>query len=556
VVPVVLFHAGLKQFGGGFVGVDVFFVISGYLITTIILSEMESGQFSLVRFYDRRARRILPALFLVMLACIPFAWIWLLPQDLKEFSESLVAVGTFTSNILFWLQTGYWGAANELKPLLHTWSLAVEEQYYVLFPLFLMLMWRFGKRWIFSAFLLTALLSFCMAEWGAFTHPAATFFLLPTRAWELAIGASIAYYLLYRPRAASVLSSHQPVNEFLGMLGLLLIAVAVHWFDETTPFPSRYALVPTVGTSLIILFASPQTVVGRLLGTRLLVGIGLVSYSAYLWHQPILAFARQRSLSELNEYVLAILALLAFPIAYFSWRYAESPFRNKDRINQKAVFSFAVAGSVFFVAIGLIGYLTNGFDNRLTSTDLSSASLQARIRVNHGLNDRCEEEFTLAAECRTSDQPEILLWGDSFAMQLASGILASKRDAKIIQMTKSVCGPFFDVAPIIPNTYPAIWASGCLAFSESVRAWLKAGTTIRYAVVSSPFSQYLSQDNLLMLRGGKIVSPSRELVINEFEKTLSELRGMGIEPIVETQRRQMVRTWEGALRVQHGFLET
>lgn len=167
VLPVILFHAGVGLFSGGFVGVDIFFVISGYLITTIILSEKEQGTFSLINFYERRARRILPALFLVMAVSLPFAWLRLIPPDLKDFAQSLVAVSTFASNILFWHETGYWATASELKPLLHTWSLAVEEQYYVLFPLFLMLMWRFRKRWILSSFMVVAVLSLALAEWGA-----------------------------------------------------------------------------------------------------------------------------------------------------------------------------------------------------------------------------------------------------------------------------------------------------------------------------------------------------------------------------------------------------
>jgi peptidoglycan/LPS O-acetylase OafA/YrhL len=150
VVPVILFHAGYSAFSGGYVGVDVFFVISGYLITTIILAEKEKGTFSLVNFYERRARRILPALFFVMLVSLLPAWLWMTPSDMTRFSRSLVAVSTFSSNILFWLESGYWGTANELKPLLHTWSLAVEEQFYILFPLYLILMWRFRKRWMTS----------------------------------------------------------------------------------------------------------------------------------------------------------------------------------------------------------------------------------------------------------------------------------------------------------------------------------------------------------------------------------------------------------------------
>ena len=185
VVPVILFHAGFQAFSGGFVGVDVFFVISGYLITSIILAELETGTFSVVNFYERRARRILPALFFVMLACLPFAWLWLLPDYLKSFSQSLVAVPVFASNILFWITSGYFEPAAELKPLLHTWSLAVEEQYYVFFPLFLMLTWRLGRRWILSILAVLLVVSLAAAEWGSHAEPVPTFFLLPTRGWEL-----------------------------------------------------------------------------------------------------------------------------------------------------------------------------------------------------------------------------------------------------------------------------------------------------------------------------------------------------------------------------------
>lgn len=531
VIPVILFHAGFEFFSGGFVGVDVFFVISGYLITSIILSEKDRGTFSLVNFYDRRARRILPALFLVMFVSLPFAWFWLLPSDMKDFSKSLVAVSVFSSNILFWQETGYWGVDNELKPLLHTWSLAVEEQYYLLFPLFLMAVWKFRKRWIFGSFMLLAAASLMLSQWGAQNYPTANFFLLPTRGWELAIGASIAFYLLYKKQTISALLSHKLIDEMLSFTGLLMIGYSVLVFNEATPFPSFYALAPTVGTGLIILFSSKSTLVGKLLGSKLPVGIGLVSYSAYLWHQPLFAFARHRVLTEPSELLFIVLSLLTFLLAYMSWRYVEKPFRTKGQISGHVVLMFGAIGSGLFIVIGLAGHATNGFDGFSLKNVLTQEAIERKLERNVGLSETCEGSFTLSPDCRTSSDPEILIWGDSFAMHFVDGILASKPDAKIIQMTKSVCGPFFDVAPVTLR-YPVNWAEGCLEFTEEVRKWVKNNNTVKYVVVSSPFDQYLLNENKLQFRSGKLEKVNVKTVMDEFMKTLNELEAMGVTPVV------------------------
>jgi peptidoglycan/LPS O-acetylase OafA/YrhL len=299
VLPVILFHAGFETFSGGFVGVDVFFVISGYLITTNILAEIEQGKFSVVNFYERRARRILPGLYLVMLVCIPFAWFWLLPSDTRDFSQSLIAVSVFVSNILFWRESGYFGSAAELKPLLHTWSLAVEEQYYVLFPLFLTLFWKLGKVFLLVTLGFVFVISLILAEWGAQNRLSAAFYLLPTRVWELLIGAFAAFYLSQVNRQ----DFGRLLSEVTGWSGVALITGAVFAFSKATPFPGFYALVPTIGTVGIILFATQRTTVGKFLGNKLFVGIGLISYGAYLWHQPLFAFARQKEFSN-SDYLV------------------------------------------------------------------------------------------------------------------------------------------------------------------------------------------------------------------------------------------------------------
>lgn len=362
VVPVILFHAGNKLFPGGFVGVDVFFVISGYLITSIIATEMQAGKFSLIGFYERRARRILPALFVVLLACLPFAMLWMSPLDGYGFYRSVIAVSVFASNILFWRESGYFDVASELKPLLHTWSLAVEEQYYLLFPLALMLTWRLGKRWIAGLLAVAGLLSLAVAQWGALNKPDAAFFLLPTRGWELLIGALVAFYLL-KPESAfdEARPASQIVKEIVGSFGLLLIAYSVFAFDEDTQFPGVHALVPTIGAASVILAAGPRTIAGKLLGSRIFVGIGLLSYSAYLWHQPLFAFLRYRgTIAQSPSFQVAVVCLTML-LSFLTWKHVERPFRIRSIFNRRQIFVFAGTGTVCFLIVGTIGVMMRGF---------------------------------------------------------------------------------------------------------------------------------------------------------------------------------------------------
>lgn len=446
VVPVILFHAGFRVFSGGFVGVDVFFVISGYLITTIILAELETGTFSVVNFYERRARRILPALFVVMLACLPFAWLWLLPDYLKSFSQSLVAVPLFASNILFWITSGYFEPAAELKPLLHTWSLAVEEQYYVIFPLFLMLTWRLGRRWILSILAAVFIASLAAAQWGSHANPEPTFYLLPTRGWELLVGAFTAFYLFGKDAETAIPAR---VAQALSLVGLLLVAYATFVFDKKTPFPSLYALVPTVGTAFIILFATQRTLVGKLLGTGAFVGIGLLSYSAYLWHQPLFAFARHRSVDEPGHLLFGALAALSLGLAYLSWRFVETPFRNRKRFTRNQVFAIGGVFSVAFMALGAVGHLKGGFLQRLSPDE---QKIHAFIDYDFKRTFRegtCflrpeqpPEQFAALCSEVKADAPSLMIWGDSHAAALSIGL--RQVHGNVIQFNASACPPIID----------------------------------------------------------------------------------------------------------------
>jgi peptidoglycan/LPS O-acetylase OafA/YrhL len=414
VLPVILFHAGFEWFSGGFVGVDVFFVISGYLITTIIISEMAEGKFSIVNFYERRARRILPALFFVMAVCLPFAWLWLTPVDLKDFGQSLVAVSTFSSNILFWQERGYFETAAELKPLLHTWSLAVEEQYYILFPIFLILTWRLGIKWVLLLLSIVFFISLGVAQWGAYNSPSAAFFLLPTRGWELLVGVFAAFYLKYNTH----LKSHI-LNQALSLLGFGMIAYSIIAFDKTTPFPSLYALIPTIGTGLLILSAVPKTYVHKLLSLKFIVGIGLISYSAYLWHQPLLAFARHRSFGEISELILITLCLASLVMAWFSWRFVEKPFRSKTKVSSRLIFKFSIIFTLFFSITGLWLYQSNGALKYYPKE--KQQVLGSFIDAAEYVIER-HRQIRLLEFSKDNEKKDILIIGDSYSEDLVNAV--------------------------------------------------------------------------------------------------------------------------------------
>jgi len=463
VVPVILFHAGFASFSGGFVGVDVFFVISGYLITSLIIGEQAAGKFTILKFYERRARRILPALFLVLLVCLPAAWLWLLPYDMKMFSQSLIAVCAFASNILFWRTSGYFDTASELKPLLHTWSLAVEEQYYVFFPVLIILTWRFGKRWMVTLFAVIGVLSLLGAEWYTSSVPSLTFFSLQTRAWELLLGACAAFYLTTPDRKPV----GRWVGELGGALGLLLILYSVFAYDKQTPFPGFHALVPTVGAVLIILFATPQTLIGKVFGSKVMVGIGLISYSAYLWHQPLFAFARQRSFEVPGPLTYLVLTVISLGLAYLTWKYIETPFRDRTKFTRKQIFAYAACGSLFLLSVGLAGQLTKGTVGRYTGAqgdflhyfENSFPDWQYAKRVNLFAEMRGDCDFfdlkatwsghttnlpaQISKSCyeRNPAQPHaILIWGDSHAQQFYYGLKNTlPPDWQILQIASSGC---------------------------------------------------------------------------------------------------------------------
>lgn len=419
VVPVILFHAGFEGLRGGFVGVDVFFVISGYLITSIILSEKEAGTFRLAEFWERRARRILPTLFLVIAACLPVAFLLLDQFELQGFSKSVLGASLFYSNFHFWKDGGYFETAAELKPLLHTWSLAVEEQYYIFFPLLILLTWRFGKRGMVTLLALIALASFSLCLWASANAPDAAFFLLPMRIWELAIGAFIAFYC-FRNEAPHVRGL---AGELLSLAGLLLILVSFLCYSSAIPFPSFYALAPTLGAALLILFASPDNRVGRFLASGLMVGIGLVSYSAYLWHQPVFAFLRH-IYEELSLGMMLLGIGFVFALSFLSWRFVERPFRNRTRMPRGRFFK-TVAG--LGVAILLLGGLGAQLFSAKAKTGAEAALAQALVgRAAVYASNMDERLFAKNRILLETRHPDTLVIGSSRIMQVGEHVLGGK----------------------------------------------------------------------------------------------------------------------------------
>ncbi len=364
VVPVILFHAGSELFSGGYVGVDVFFVISGYLITSILITEIDAGRFSIRRFYERRARRILPALFLVLSTCLPLAWLWMPPTPMADFGSVLTAVALFYSNFHFAQEVEYFALAAETRPLLHTWSLAVEEQYYVVFPLLLFGLWRFGRNAALWAVASIAFVSFAYAVFWNPGEAAEKFFSTPARIWELLAGSLCAFVLSRR--------TLNP-NDILALFGLSMLFYAVFEFDSATPFPSAWTLLPVAGTALLILFGDGTKLVARILTLRPFVFIGLISYSAYLWHQPLFAFARLRNFEEPGPELMTVLTLATFMLAYVSWRFVEQPFRRGGlRVATSAplLLAFSVGGIVLLGGAGLVASRTEGLPKRYTAINL------------------------------------------------------------------------------------------------------------------------------------------------------------------------------------------
>lgn len=454
VLPVIAFHAGFPGFSGGFVGVDVFFVISGYLITGILAGDLADGRWSIARFYERRARRILPALFVVLAASVLVAHLLLLPPQFKDFSASVFSVVLFLSNMLFLGEVDYFAPSADEIPLLHTWSLAVEEQFYIVFPLILRALWRGGhERALFWGVAAVTLGSFAFSEYAWRSISAAqSFYFLPSRAWELGAGALCA---LARP-----IRLPGSLRQGLGLVGLGLIVLSVVGLNREMPFPSARALMPVGGAVAVILFATSGTLAARLLSLRGVVAVGLISYSAYLWHHPVFVFARLALDQAPGTLAMLGLAALSLGLAALSWRFVEEPFRARSGrapwlARGGTVFGAALAGIAVFAGIGLWGYRTEG----RADLWLRSASAEQRqtfallapaaVRVAHLDDGRCRfnqrritpEVRARIEACYALHGPGLAVIGDSHALNLADAMILTEAAPFVVGVTQGACRP-------------------------------------------------------------------------------------------------------------------
>ncbi|MFT6957354.1 MAG: peptidoglycan/LPS O-acetylase OafA/YrhL [Halieaceae bacterium] len=367
VLAVLVYHAelfigGQQLLVGGFLGVDVFFVISGFLITSLIRSEyLRTGQFSFSNFYERRARRLLPALLTVMIAALPLAWVLLLPSQLIDFSNSLVSSLAFGSNFYWHFTLQQYGEESALvKPFLHTWSLAVEEQYYIVFPLMLLALYRWCNRWAVVLLVVSLVVSLLFAQWLTPRDQSTSFYLLPSRFWELLAGAVLAHMINRRPSDLGIAGAIMP------LLGLAFIAYALCYIRFDAGHPGFITAVPVVGTCLIIWFANARDIVTRVLSSKLFVGVGLISYSLYLWHYPIFAFGR---IHDANPALLTKVGWIgaSFLLSITAYFVVEKPYRNRSRVDLKLLIFTMLGASALVVTFCLIVFQYDGLKHRFPS---------------------------------------------------------------------------------------------------------------------------------------------------------------------------------------------
>jgi peptidoglycan/LPS O-acetylase OafA/YrhL len=425
IIPVVLYHFHVPFLPGGYVGVDVFFVISGFLITSLIHSEIAAGRFTYLDFYERRIRRIFPALLVLLFATMAAGFYELLPWTFANYGKAIAATGGFLSNVEFWREAGYFDAAAAEKPLLHTWSLAVEEQFYLVFPPLMLLVARFAKARYTLLFWAISAASLALGIWAVRYAPDFAFYWLPTRMWELLLGSLIAV-------GSFVFAPHALRDGAMAVLGIGMILSAALFYNEATPFPGLAALLPCLGAGLVIVAGQTRApAVNRALSWAPMVFIGKISYSLYLWHWPVYVFAHYRLARELTLAETVLLIAVSVALAVLSWRYVEQPFRKRNGVvSRPALFKGAGAAMAVAMASGLFIAFSDGVPRRFDRQTLALLAPASEPRDLVGCFGKVEQSFARRM-CLIGDPsapaPSFLVWGDSHAMAMSSGVASAAR---------------------------------------------------------------------------------------------------------------------------------
>ena len=490
VLSVVFYHCGSSLFSGGFTGVDIFFAISGYLIGGQIFREIYAGSFSYIAFYFRRAKRILPAYYFVLCFSILAAMALLAPQEAIPFSSSSLASALSASNFYFFISSNYFSVKNELKPLLMTWSLGVEEQFYFVIPFFMILISKIHRRWSIAWVVAISAASFTYACATLTTHPESVFYLLPARAWELGAGVLLAIVEFY----GGTRWMGKPIREIAGWTGMALLLTPVFFYSRSTPFPGLDALPCVLGATLV-LAARDNWINRKILSLPPMTYVGRISYSLYLWHWPLLSFLRIIT-GQPSGLLISAAVLLAFLLSVVSYHFIEQPFRHTRTFPLRSLFKYAAITILLSLVSGSI-FLARGLPRRYPNV--------AKAQIYEG--NPCLVGYeavqpNTASQCTHEDpsRPTVVLWGDSHASALAPALRekAAGRGMNFVQYTKTSCLPLIGVAKMVGSNTQYFRA--CIDFNRQVLQKILNDRSITTVVMAGILGQgFLGKDSVPIL---------------------------------------------------------
>lgn len=528
IIPVVLFHAFPVIFPGGFIGVDIFFVISGFLISSIILNGVTEGHFSFKDFYSKRIKRIFPALITALFTVLGIAWFTLLSDDYQSLGNHTWRAAVFISNFLLWRESGYFDTAAETKPLLHLWSLSIEEQFYLIWPVAIWLLWKLRKAWIINAIIVIFSISFLCNILLIDKESIAVFYNPFTRFWELLVGALLAYQLNHQKIDLS--TSHFANPNITSITGLLCILCGLILLNKTRQFPGWWALLPTLGAYLLIISGPNAWVNKKILANRLLVWIGLISFPLYLWHWPLFAFARIFYGSNPPEILLIGLMGASILLAWGTYQFIEKPIRDID--NPTLGTKKLSAGLIIVGFVGLVIFKLDGITTRFPNTETEIASLQWAATENN--TEWCKAQYPSEQYCiltKEDAKPTAVIIGDSHANHFFKGLSEYHRvhGGNLINLGYGACGPFIglDRTEVGPNGY-----LNCYNKMKPIFDFILQSEDIKTVFLAFHHDEYFYPNAKLKDLEGSLNKSGDDLLIASLIKTIQSLSASGKEVVL------------------------